>query len=279
MLPSKAANGKNAAMLMLIKDAVVQYLPAALQVRAVSCQDLVPSAVAVKQVQVAASPPIVVSMTLDGRLSASQLYSGSGGVVQKLESAVAESLGVKASIVQLLTFKESGQRRAGLALAFQVLTTNNANATALIRKVKVTDFSAAILRKTGIYVDVADIGATIQLDGVTSTIPTTQPSVQDTPVSTGGMSTSVIAGIAGGGGGGILVAFLLVLAVYRHKHKKTADVALQERSAASGQLAWCPVGDSGATVGLATAPAVGLATAPAVGLATAPAESPQWISL
>jgi hypothetical protein len=243
-----------------------------MQVRAVSCKGSVSSAVTSKQVTVTTAPAVVVSMTLDGSLSMSQLSSDSK---RQLETAVAESMDVQPSLVLLVSFKGSSRRLLGLSLDFQVLATSSANAAALQRKAAAADFAVTITRQTGLNVAVSGVsagivdkpiqqGEAVPLVSGTPSVPAvvSSSSVKDQAATQAGvarMNVPLIAGVAGGVGGVILSAFLVFLVIYTYKRKTAQPVIQQELSVASGQLAWVAPTGNGEVCGI---PASAFATAP-----------------
>ncbi len=186
-----------------------------LQILAVACQGSVASVLASQNVVVVEAPAVVVTLTLGGNLAASQVTPA---VERQLEAGIAETIGVPAALVKLLSFKNDGRRRLlALSVTFQILATNQENAAKLQAKAASADFTAAIKKQTGLDVSVTGVSAVVQKNP-------NVPIVPEPPASSSSNTTVIIGAVVGAVGGVLLVAAAIFIVHMRksgrwHKYK------------------------------------------------------------
>ncbi len=106
-------------------------------------------------------PAVMVSMTLGGSLSVSQVSSA---VQKQLESAVANALGVQPVLVQFVSLKDARRRLLALSVTLRVRAANAADAAMLQAKTDSADFTNAIKMQTGLDVPVSGVNAKVLSD-------------------------------------------------------------------------------------------------------------------
>jgi hypothetical protein len=123
-------------------------------------------------------------MTLGGTLTTSEV-STSQALQQQLVNSVADTMGVAAILVQLVSYRDARRRLLAVSVIFRILVSGTGEAATLQSKAYTADFTSA-MRSNGLDADVSGVMATI----------TTMPSVTlptSTPASAG--SRTLVSGI------------------------------------------------------------------------------------
>jgi hypothetical protein len=111
------------------------------QVLAVSCQGSEPSFVISKRFSISEGVILLISMTISGVPSASQLPKS---VEQQIVAAVADSLGLAVGLVSIDSIKDARRRLLTISTTLRVLATDADNAANLQKKAQDADLQVCM---------------------------------------------------------------------------------------------------------------------------------------
>lgn len=179
------------------------------QVNAISCSGSASSPSVQINVVIVESPVLLLSLTFEGNLSQSQM---SEDMKEKMESAIASSLGVSPAIVELISFTNTLRRLLAFSVTFRILAVSAEDVVVLQSKAATANFAKPIKQQTGLDLEISSVNADI---------------VQQQPAKDVG-SNVVAAAVAGVVGILVLFTALLVVAIYWSKKNKKAKVLSEE---------------------------------------------------
>jgi hypothetical protein len=104
--------------------------------QATLCKGSISSDLTSQKFQIAPGPTILLSLTLGGSTSISQI---SKQVEQKIASAVASSLALSNKLVQVESTQNARRRALAVSMALRIYAVDFADATKIQQKVKISD--------------------------------------------------------------------------------------------------------------------------------------------
>ena len=133
---SQAGLGKSAALTLVAKE----NLMTAYEIKAMTCTDGGSSVVITQSYQVEPGPLVVVSISLEGDVSAADVF---GDAQQSLLGAVARTLDVEQERITNVRISDARRRLLAANAEVGIVADSPTAADELVAKAKVADFSAA----------------------------------------------------------------------------------------------------------------------------------------